>query len=386
MRALRKDLLEGRTVDFCSNCHYEDANNNLSGRKMQLFRSKLDSPDSDFTASPHINMFEYSDANDGHTLETPIDLQVDLENTCNASCIMCVPKSSSRVKADHVKLHKIIPELIELPGKEDYHWAANQDLLSKFASELSTFPNLDYMQLLGGEPFILDSFFDICEQLISTGKAKQMIIGTTINCSILTERALKIIPEFKGFHLGLSIEAVGPLNDYVRYPSMIGDVLATINAVKQLKDTTPSLALQVRITPNIFTIYYIDELIQFILDNNLHAETCHILYRPSWLRVELLPPNLRQIAIDKLNAVAVRNGLIRAEVVANQRDKKNLKQVQSNTVYGFIDLLTNFVVPDNVEQERRNLVKSLMAYESLRKNSILDYAPEFTDFLKKYGY
>jgi hypothetical protein len=123
-----------------------------------------------------------------------------------------------------------------------------------------------------------------------------------------------------------------------------------------------------------------------MVDNTITAESCCILSRPSVLRMELLPENLRKIAIQKLIAVAERNNMSRYDQNPDTRNPALFNVILSNVTYGYIDFLTNMLPPDNVEEERGNLIKFLKGFELLRNNSILDYAPEFKDFLESYGY
>ena len=389
MVELRQQLLNGEKPDICQSCYYEDSFNKLSGRKKQLFRSKLDNRetfDEQVEHSPHINMFKYSQEHNGEANVLPFDFQIDLENTCNAACIMCGPNSSSRLAVDFVKLHQVSPNVFPVfPTKK--MWSVDSMMLEKFIEELTVLPNIEYIHLLGGETLYVESFYSICEALINAGLSKKIIMGTTTNCSVFSPRLENIISEFKAFHLGLSIESVNPLNDYVRYPTMIDDVLSKISHFKLLRDQVPSLHLTLRITPNIFTIFYLDEVIQYMVDNNITAESCNILLDPSCLRVELLPQDLRERTLQKLQLVAENNSLVRSATQnPDTRNNNIMREIQANVVYGYIDFLTEMKLPGDAQSERYKLVEFLKGFESIRGNSILDYAPEYLEFLKSYGY
>ena len=51
-----------------------------------------------------------------------------------------------------------------------------------------------------------------------------------------------------------------------------------------------------------------------------------------------------------------------------------------------IRFLENYQVPENVDSERRNPVQFITSFEGLHGNKILEHAPEFESFLRKYGY
>lgn len=388
MVELRNQLLTGVKPTACNQCYYQDSFQKLSGRKKQLFRSNLDDENTfelKFKQSPHYEMFKYSQDHNGLTNVQPIDLQIDLENTCNVSCIMCNPSLSSRLATDYIKLHRIAPTVFADPPRFKC-WASDPALVAKFVNDLKQIPNIDYIHFLGGETLYVESFYTICEALIEAGLAKNIIVGTTTNGTVYSERLEKLIPQFRAFHLGLSIESVNPINNYIRYPSEIDKVLETFSKFYALRKASPTLHLELRITPNIFSIYYLDELVQYMVENEVTAESCCILANPSHLRIELLPDYLKQQTIQKLVVVASKNSLVRRDQTPDTRNPEFLKQVLSNVVYGYIDFMKDMKLPTNAEEERFKLVQFLKGFEAIRNNSILDCAPEFKDFLLNYGY
>ena len=380
---VRNELLTGNKPSACHSCYYEDSFNKMSGRKKQLFRSNLDR-EFVFEHSTHYDYFHYSQLNDGTSNCLPIDLQIDLDNTCNSACIMCHPALSSRLKTDYIKLHNLNSSIFAAPPEFEC-WVENPETLSKFISEVKQLP-IQYIHLLGGETLFVNSFYTICESLIDAGLAKNIILGTTTNGTIYSSRFENIISQFKGVHLGLSIESVNPLNDYIRYPSQIKNILEIFDKFLSLRESISTLHLELRITPNIFSIFYLDEVIQYMCDNNITAESCTILHHPTVLRLELLPSHLKSIVIQRLDSVIAKNNLICSPQVSDTRNPNLEKQVISNVAYGYLDFLKNMHEPIDADQERLKLVQFLKGFESLRNNSILDYVPEFTEFLIKYGY
>ena len=387
MNQIRTKMLTDDKIINCSSCHYEDSFGKTSGRMRQLFRSRIDTGDtfaSDYINSPHYEMFRHSEENNGQSTGHPYDLQVSLSNTCNNACIMCYPLFSSRLNQDYQKLTKISPELFKLTPINEY-WADNPELVDKFIQYLKQLPSIDYLHLLGGETLYLESFYTICESLIESGSSKNIYLGTTTNLTHYSKRLENIVENFREFHIGLSIESISPLNDYIRYPSEITAVLTNLDRFLALRERVPTLHLSLRITPNIFTIFYIDELIQYMCDHDITGESCDILVHPSCMRIELMPDDLRIRAVEKLKKVIEKNQLIRGQVV-DARNRKLIRAVISSVAFSYVDFLENMVLPDGSEKCRHDLVTFLNGFESLRDNSILDYAPEYESFLTAYGY
>ena len=387
MRGIRTSLLDGDTLRMCSSCHYEDSHNKVSGRQRQLLKSAINIANFDktFCASPHYPKFEDSATNDWHTNYMPVDLQIDLGNTCNSACIMCGPIYSSKLATDYIALNRLEPTIFKSFPKFK-NWADDPDLVDKFVAELATIPNIRYIHFLGGETLYLKSFYTICNRLIENGLAKDISIGTTTNCTVYSEELEHIIKNFKHVHLGISIESFHAINDYIRWPSKINSVIPNIDKFIQIRDTS-QLHLSLRITPSIFSIYHIDSLFEFMIDNKIIAESCNILHEPSCLRVELLPVELINQCLDKINLIISKYQLIENnQVIINRRREDLVDPVISQIIFEYKRLLENYQVPNDIEEERYNLVKFIKAFESLRNNTILDYLPEYEEFLRQYGY
>lgn len=389
MNQFRNELVSGNAPAICNSCYYQGEFSKMCGRDKQLNWVGVSTSDFDATyaLSPYKEAFEYSARNNGTTNLMPIDLQVDLSDVCNSACMMCGPSLSTRLRAEYPKFIKLEPAFAPYTAEPRITpWVDNPELLEKFISSLIRLPKVDYLHLLGGETLYIDSFYTICDRLIEANKAKDIIVGITTNCTVWKDELIPLISQFREFHLGLSIEAITSLNDYIRYPSKIDEVKQVIDKFLVLRETCPGLFISLRITPTIFSIYYLDELVQYMVDNDLTAESCNILTNPTWLRCELLPEDLRKETISKLYAVARKNNLVKGNLTVDTRNKNLMRDVQANVLYEYIAFLENYEVPVDVEAERAKLVSRLQTYETVRGNRILEHAPEFEPFLRSYGY
>jgi len=387
MSNLRLELLNGLEPKICSSCYYEDSQEKVSGRQRQLLKSAIDLKNftKTFSASPHWDRFSYSVTHQGLTDQQPVDLQIDLGNTCNSACIMCSPIYSSKLSVDYVKLNKINPDLFAKYPRLS-NWADDDQLVDKFINELSQIPNLRYIHFLGGETLYLKSFYVICDRLIASGLAKNISVGTTTNGTIYTPQLEYIIKEFKHVHLGLSIESFHPVNDYIRYPSDINQITTNIKKFLLLRNHT-NLHVCLRITPSILSIFHLDSIFKFMLDNKVTAESCDILHTPSCLRIELLPLELRQEIIAGIDQLIDNHGLSEPnEVIVNRRREDLTDPVISSIIFEYQNFLRTYEAPTNVDEERSNLVKFLQAFENLRNNNILTYLPNYEEFLRSHGY
>jgi len=385
MKSLRQDLLAGKKPSGCATCYYEDSFGKLNGRTRQLLKSGIQANNFALTArsSPHYERFVYSYQNQGHSNYYPTDLQIDLGNTCNSACIMCDPVASSQLHTEYKKLHKL--NSVQFANPVAYQsWTRNPATVDRFVKELITIPDLKYIHFLGGETLYDPAFYTICERLIETGLAKNIIVGTTTNGTVYDARVERLITEFKEFHLGISIETVTPLNDYIRYPGKIDNILGNIDRFLALRDNS-QLYVSLRITPNIFTVNEIDQMFEYMIEKRVIAESCNILFEPAVLRIELLPNDIRQEIVAKLDQLIATYDLRKTQQV-NIRRSDIIPDVIANVVLDYYQFLTTYSTPSDVDALRTQLVGFLKTFETNRQNSILDYAPRYEQFLRHYGY
>jgi MoaA/NifB/PqqE/SkfB family radical SAM enzyme len=383
MAQLRTQLLSGDTPAGCTACYYQDKFGKLSGRIKQLNKSGINTKDfvPSTLSSPHYKYFMHSQEHGGVSQYQPVDLQIDLGNICNSACIMCSPDASSRLQQDYIKLHKINPRFEPIAIK---NWTSDTTLLDRVIDEICNIKGLRYIHFLGGETLYDPAFYSICEELIRRGLSKQIIVGTTTNGTIYDSRIEQLISQFEEFHLGISIESVTSLNDYIRYPSDVATIKSNIEQFLKLRDNA-KLYVSLRITPNVFTATELDQLFEYMIEKNVIAESCNILHTPAELQIELMPTDLRIALQTRLNTLVDKYQLNQTDIT-NVRRADLISDVIANVILEYKNFIDSFTPPDNAEQLRYKLVEYIKAFESIRNNSILDHAPDYTDFLRSYGY
>lgn len=385
VKELRSELLSGNLPSICQTCNYEESFGKINGRIRQLTKSaiELDNFELSTRSSPHYKYFKHSLDNNGESLYQPTDLQIYLGNTCNSACIMCEPFASSRLETEYRTLAKQEPDLFQT--REFDCWTRNNKLVDDLLVQLSEIENLGYIHFLGGETLYDKSFYKICDALIESGQSKDVMIGTTTNCTINNDKIKEYITKFKSFHLGISIETVTSLNDYIRYPGKIDQILANLKQFLRLRENNDNLYISLRITPNVFSIAHIDTLFKFALRHRVILESCNILVNPECLRIENIPDNIRQIVLDKLSNIISEYSLSKHSIT-NIRSPEFVDQATADSVVDYYKFIKTYNVPDNVDRLRTNLVRFIKAFENNRGNKILEYLPEYEEFLRAYGY
>lgn len=378
MAAFRVDLLNGDRNSACSRCHQMDQHRKPSGRLRQLLKVGVDYNNFDKTvkSSAFLEQFQISLQQQGHTALHPIDWQIDLGNYCNSSCVFCDPDSSSKLATEFKKL-----KLIESTPKKS--WTQDPELLDKFIQSVCKLPNIQYMHFIGGETLITPAFKHIVKALIDNGVSNTISLGFTTNLTVWDDELIDLFKQFSQIHVGLSVETMTAVNDYVRYPSQIDQVKTILDRWVSVSAENNWL-VQLRITPTCLTIDSLDTVYSYAYERNIGVESCNFIANPAFMRPSVLPDTVRQSIISRLKLWVQQHRTQSADqLIVNTRDPNNAKQHIVQDAESYINYLQN--EPDESHRAPA-LVEYLKKLESNRGNSVLDYLPQYEEFFRTAGY
>jgi sulfatase maturation enzyme AslB (radical SAM superfamily) len=116
-------------------------------------------------------------------------MEFELSNTCNLECVMCTGEFSSSIRKNREKL----PPLNDPYGPE-------------FIEQLEEFiPYLTDTKFYGGEPFLIDLYYDIWEKIIELNPKCRINIQT--NATILNNK-VKSLLERGNFLINISLDSL----------------------------------------------------------------------------------------------------------------------------------------------------------------------------------
>ena len=369
---VRRAILSGEPVSGCKGCTLMEAHQKVSGRQRQLLKTgiKTETFVSSLKSSPWLPIFSAS-LDDGTTDQYPQDWQIDLGNYCNSACLFCSPAYSSRIAAEHKQLGLIQ----QLPPRA---WCDDPALLAQFLDTLTSSPRLCYLHFIGGETLITPAFKKILSALISAGLHQQVSIGFTVNLTVWDQSIADLLIQFKEVNLGMSVECLHPANDYVRYGGNLVQTRALLEKWVTL-GKQHQWFVSLRTTPTVLSVLHLHTVYQYALDNQLSVESCNFLNKPEFMRPTVLPAEYRQPVINKLQMFATAGD----EQVINTRDPNRNQSQLAQDAASYINYLVN---ADDESHRLPDLVTYLKKTESVRKNSVLDYLPEYEKLLRTAGY
>jgi len=233
----------------------------------------------------------------------PAWMELTIDTTCNAACIMCGPWHSTTWRKQEVKFQLKTKE--SLPNLVDpLTWL--ELIKNKFPMEY-----VKSVSFLGGEPFESPIPLEFLKLLKSThGSLKDVVVHFQTNGSIKPSNELmSLAAECARIKFNLSIDGVGQRFEYQRYPLKWERIESTIDYVKSLRLDNLKFVVLATLTP--LNVWYYDELENWVrttfddqelitLKPNKSTGTVDLRQTPYYLRAEIYKKFGKEHSVSKL--------------------------------------------------------------------------------------
>ena len=267
-------MLQGIRDPKCYECWNEDSVGKDSMRKWSLRNKTIDIINNEIT-NPKLKHYI-----------------LDSSNACNLACRTCGPWSSSvvvkerREKSKHKKWFDIHVGEIR---KTDVELFCQED-----------FTHIENLDVLGGEPLSNLEHFKVLEKIIEQGHAANCLINYSTNGTVkIGQHHLDMMFKFKHVFIMLSYDAVGTKAEYIRTGCSWPEVKANLEIFKDIKQNHPNVTLECHPTISALNILYLDELFQWLEDNNIN-KFYNFCYYPEEYSFQLFTNKQKEIIVDKL--------------------------------------------------------------------------------------
>jgi hypothetical protein len=304
MKNVRKMMLRGEKPASCLKCYKEEAAGHLSKRNWETEywgnRYNLEELVAETTEDGAIPVkIRY------------IDLRMG--SKCQLACVMCSPHDSSgwikdwKAITPQIKNEKLAQTSQWDKARDsgaNYNWHKNNP---RFWNELmDQVPHMYQLYFAGGESLIIDEHYDLLEECIKRGHAKNIELRYNSNAVEWRDDLFDLWAEFKRVRFHYSIDAYGEQNDYIRYPSKWQH---QEKVFWELDNTTDNVEVTTATTIMALNIAYIPEFVQWKVNQGFRklnkwplgagGINMHFAYWPPQLNVKVLPQNVKQQITEK---------------------------------------------------------------------------------------
>lgn len=290
MRDLRQQFLEGKQPQTCRKCFREERAGRTSKRMHTLNRLKHIIDDSPWTEDAKPLLF----------------LDLKLGNICNLKCRICGSWSSSQFATEELQFidkdedrksnhHYIMLRKGAWPRENPQFWSEIDRVIDQ----------IRYIEFTGGEPFMIQEHFDLLQRLVDRGIAGQIEIHYNTNGTHWPEHAEEIWRHYKLVEIAFSIDDVGQRFEYQRTNAVWTEVCDNIEKFRQLRARHKNIQLQVCCTINVFNVYYLEEVANWIIHQKFNFIYWNMLHENYYNSISTLPDKAKQGITAKLQAAQV---------------------------------------------------------------------------------
>lgn len=312
VKDIRAAMLKGEWHPACTRCQQEEQSKIISRRQHEN-RNWADA-------------FTFDDAEnvtnpDGTVIESHPIYFFDLRfgNKCNLKCRMCGPTDSDQWYDDYVATTsyteftedtntkiKLIQNAIGKwqPVNDIYNWHEQDDFWLDLDEHI---PNMRKVYFAGGEPLLIDAHYDFLSKCIHAGQAHHMQLSYNTNITILPKRVLNLWPKFKKVKVNCSVDGIGQVNDYVRFPSKWSVIESNLKKADQLASRYPNIVLGITPAVSIYNVMHYPDLIHWFLTKRLpnfdmRCFNPHLVHVPEYLNIAALPPAAKELVKSRLES------------------------------------------------------------------------------------
>jgi MoaA/NifB/PqqE/SkfB family radical SAM enzyme len=224
-KQVRLDMLADREPAACHRCYETERSGGVS--KRQYENKNFNWKDSD--------TYTYVDGSVDTNLQF---IELRLGNTCNLSCVTCNSVSSSKWIKDEKALEKKIEWFKPFENSKQTRWFESEDFYKNLA-DISKHVSKIYIN--GGEPMLIKQHKVLLRKLIELGVAKNIRLEYSINLTVQDKEFLELWKEFNFVIIQVSIDAVGELNNWIRYGSNFQDIKTNLEWLVANKSTNSNI-------------------------------------------------------------------------------------------------------------------------------------------------
>jgi MoaA/NifB/PqqE/SkfB family radical SAM enzyme len=294
-RQLRTEMINQIEPAMCSRCFKEERAGVVSFRQNMntRFLKKLKPVIDEEGRAPFKIMY--------------VDLR--LGNLCNLRCRMCNPYASNQWLKEWDQVSDVKLREDETLYLSRMTWPENPYIWEQVESILHT---VEEIYLTGGEPTLIKQQIPLLEKCVRSGQSKKIILKYNTNLTHIPEKLMELWSSFKLVKVNCSIDGVGPVNDYIRYPSEWSTIDRNLRTMVELSKTQ-RIRIEIHSTIQAYNLLDLPNLIAYLKPMDLFP-FINILDRPAHLNVRILPREVKDEVIAELQAYTRKpkvGGLIR---------------------------------------------------------------------------
>jgi hypothetical protein len=388
-KSIRRAMMEGKWHPECFRCKTEES---AGIRNRRIYENEIWIDNDSFDWEHLLANTAVDGSIDATTIECSF-YDVRFGNLCNLKCRMCGPTDSSQWYQDQVKLwgpqykdsHGIVNLVKDgnkyVPENNVYDWHESDHFWEQMDRRI---PEIRKLYLVGGEPLMIDRHYDFLERCIEQDQAKNIVLEYNSNITNIPQRAWTVWKHFKTVQIGASIDGVGDINHYMRYPSNFDAIHKNL---KRLSVEEGNFKVWIAATISVYNVLHFPEFMEWAIRNKMPRVndddtkpvlTPHPLHGPKFLNMRMLPG----FAKDAVAAKFAASKPILHAAIEEQDFTRKRKDASILSVNNLLDQYQAFMYAEDYSDHLPKFWHATRKLDAIRNHSIEDYIPELYNLIK----
>ena len=353
MKNARLKMINGEVLEACTKCVEQEAR----GYKSMREESNRESNFNKVNADGSMDIMPYS-------------LELHFGNVCNLKCKMCGQNYSNQIGKEILQIGNKDQDFLKWVYKQSgnvnnwtnnlsvqYTWFQNQKTkkrLNEFVSQ-----NITQLTIIGGEPTVIPEFYELLDYCYENDTLKDKDITLVTNLTNTNPKMTKWLPQLKKWTIWASLDGIGDITEYIRYPSNFEKVKENLDYYKKMLHEHGNGVIVFSPAIQLLNIHQLDEMLKWFIDfsdgawgDKFDVSWMAQVWYPRICNYDTAPRQYRLMVADKLEKSADYFAQYKSISSFYNKQIENLRtdQLDKNTA---LDLQKSFIRYNDTQDTHR---------------------------------
>ena len=219
---------------------------------------------------------------DGSMDTMPNSMELHFGNVCNLKCKMCGQDYSNQIGKEILQIGEKDKDFLKWVYKQsgnvnnwtnnlsvEYTWFRNEKTKNKLIDYVSK--HITKLTIIGGEPTVIPEFYELLDYCYENNTLKDKDITIVTNLTNTNPKMTQWLPEMKSWTIWASIDGLGDITEYIRYPSNFKKVVENLNFYKKLLLESNNGKIVFSPAVQLLNIHQLDDMLKWFIN---FADNC----------------------------------------------------------------------------------------------------------------
>ena len=248
----------------------------------------------------------------------PHSMELHFGNVCNLKCKMCGQDYSNQVGKEILEIGEKDKDFLNWVKEQsgnvnnwtnnlsvEYTWFQNKKVKDRLIEYVSK--NITLLTIIGGEPTVIPEFYELLDYCYNKNTIQNKHVTIVTNLTNTNPKMTDWLSKMKGWTIWASMDGVGDITEYIRYPSKFKQVIKNVNFYKKLLHEHGNGSITFSPAVQLLNIHQLDEMLELFIgiadgnwENQFNVSWLSQVWYPRICNYDIAPKDYRLRVADKL--------------------------------------------------------------------------------------